>query len=104
MKRYIILSAVLLSIFLGNKTFAQVSLQVNIGLQPVWGPVGYDHVEYYYMPDIDAYYYVPGHQYIYFEGGRWVFAAALPPRLNYDVYKGYKVVINDPKPYLHNDR
>ncbi|HEY6902215.1 MAG TPA: hypothetical protein VI233_16275 [Puia sp.] len=81
---------------------AQVSISVNIGTQPQWGPVGYEHVDYYYMPDIDAYYYVPRHQYIYLDGGRWIFAAALPPRFaSYDVYRGYKVVVNEPRPYLH---
>ncbi|TDW96688.1 hypothetical protein [Dinghuibacter silviterrae] len=83
---------------------AQVQFSVNIGLQPSWGPVGYSHVEYYYMPDIDAYYCVPRHQYVYMDGGQWVFAPALPRRFGgYDVYRGYKVVINDPEPYRHCD-
>jgi len=105
MKKGIILLTILAGVFLAGRTNAQVSLSVNIGLQPIWGPVGYDHVEYYYFPDIDAYYYVPDHQYIYFEGGRWIFAAALPPRFHdFDVYHAYKAVVNDPKPYLHNER
>jgi len=79
----------------------RVSLRINIATQPVWGPVGYDHVEYYYMPDIDAYYYVPTSQYIYMQRGRWVFAASLPSRFNYNVYTGYKVVVNDRTPYRH---
>jgi hypothetical protein len=85
---------------------AQVSvgLNINIGSQPVWGPVGYDYVEYYYMPDIDVYYYVPRHQYVYLSGSRWVFAMSLPVRYrSYDLYTGYKVVINEPRPYLHAD-
>ena len=28
----------------------KVGFSVNIGTQPEWGPVGYDHVEYYYLP------------------------------------------------------
>src|SRR5258707_1092909 len=87
-----------------NKTAGQVhvDLHVNIGSQPQWGPVGYDHVDYYYMPDIDVYYYVPQQQYIYPDGGRWVFAAALPDRYrSYDMYRGYKVVVNEPEPYRH---
>jgi hypothetical protein len=104
MKKIISIVALLLSGFMFHSASAQVRVQlnVNIGSQPVWGPVGYDHVEYYYMPDIDAYYYVPNHQYIYQEGGRWNFATSLPSRFNnYDIYSGYKVVINDPKPYRH---
>ena len=85
-----------------NQSKAQVNVNINIGSQPVWGPVGYDHVDYYYLPDIDAYYYVPQRQYIYLNNGRWTFASALPMRFkNYDIYKSYKVVVNEPKPYLH---
>ena len=29
-------------------TNAQVHVDINIGTQPVWGPVGYDYAEYYY--------------------------------------------------------
>lgn len=80
----------------------KVSVNVNIGSQPSWGPVGYDHVDYYYMPDIDVYYSVPRQQYIYLDGGRWTFAVALPVRYrDYDVYRGYKVVVNEPEPYRH---
>ncbi|SRR5258708_6998709 len=80
----------------------QVSVNVNIGSQPQWGPVGYDHVDYYYMPDIDVYYSVPRQQYIYLDGDRWIFAGALPQRCrSYDIYRGYKVVVNEPEPYRH---
>lgn len=104
MKKTILIAALLLSGFLFQTVGAQVHVRfsVNIVSQPIWGPVGYDHVEYYYMPDIDVFYYVPKHQYIYQEQGRWIFAASLPSRFNnYDMYNGYKVVINDPKPYRH---
>lgn len=105
MKKMIFLSMMFFTgIMTYNETKAQVSVNINIGSQPVWGPVGYDHVDYYYMPDIDAYYYVPARQYIYTERGRWIYATALPSRFgNYDIYRGYKVVVNEPKPYLHAD-
>jgi hypothetical protein len=81
---------------------AQVHVNVNIGAQPLWGPVGYDVAEYYYLPDLQMYYYVPRHQFIYLNNGNWVFANGLPARYHsYDLYSGYKVVINEPKPYLH---
>jgi hypothetical protein len=76
-------------------------LNVNIGSQPAWGPVGYSHADYYYMPDVDAYYDVPSHMYIYNENNVWVHRAYLPERYrNYDVYHGYKVVVNQPNPWL----
>ena len=82
-------------------TNAQVSVSINIGQQPAWGPTGYDHVDYYYLPDIDSYYYVPSHQYVYLENGAWVWRNSLPSRYSgYDLYSGYKVVMNQPKPYL----
>jgi len=102
MKKVTLITALLFSGFLFQAANAQVrvSLQMNIGSQPVWGPVGYSHVEYYYMPDIDVYYNVPSRQYIYMERGNWIFAAALPIRYNYyNIYTGYKVVINEPNPY-----
>ena len=35
-----------------NFASAQVSVNVsfNVDAQPEWGPAGYDHVNYYYMP------------------------------------------------------
>jgi len=84
---------------------AQVSLSINIGHQPAWGPTGYNHVDYYYLPDIESYYDVATGQYIYLDGGRWINSRALPPRYaGYDLYSGYKVVVNRPKPYLNFSR
>ncbi|PSL45735.1 hypothetical protein CLV51_104442 [Chitinophaga niastensis] len=106
MKKLLLVICLLISgFFYGSLVNAQVKLNVNvnIGSQPVWGPVGYDYAQYYYLPDADAYYSIPNHQYIYQNGGRWVFASALPGRYNYDPYRSYKVVVNDPKPYLHPD-
>jgi len=82
-------------------TKAQVNLSINIGSQPQWGPTGYDHVDYYYLPDVDAYYYVPTSQYVYQNNGSWIWRNSLPSRYgNYNLYNGYKVVMNQPKPYL----
>jgi hypothetical protein len=81
-----------------------LSIGVNIGNQPEWGPVGYDRADYYYMPDIDAYYDVNAHTYIYFNNNVWVHSVVLPPRYaGYDVYHGYKVVINRPEPWRYEN-
>lgn len=85
-----------------NKSTAQISVNVNIGAQPSWGPSGYDRAEYYYLPDIESYYYVPKRQFIYISNGRWTFSTSLPTRYrDYDLYRGYKVVINSPEPYYN---
>jgi hypothetical protein len=86
-----------------NKSFAQVSVNINIGSQPLWGPVGYDYAQYYYLPDIDAYYSIPEQQFIYFSNNRWIHGRALPSHYHYDLDRGYKVVINDRDPWLRND-
>ncbi len=107
MKKIMILAALMITgLVYYNQANAQVRVNVNlnIGSQPVWGPVGYDYAEYYYMPDIGAYYDVPQRQFIYMEGNRWCYATALPARFgNYDLYRGYKVVINEPRPYMHDN-
>jgi hypothetical protein len=103
MKRIISGCLLMISLSLaGQQASAQVRVNINIGTQPLWGPVGYDEVEYYYLPDVEAYYYVPRRQFVYLNGGNWIFATSLPPRYRtYDLYTGYKVVINEPRPYIH---
>jgi hypothetical protein len=78
------------------------SIGVNIGDQPVWGPSGYDHADYYYIPDINSYYSVSEHQYIYKDGKNWRHGASLPSSYHYDPYHSYKVVVNQDKPYRNN--
>lgn len=102
MKKILLITAIIFSAFY-YKADAQVSVNINIGRQPVWGPVGYDYVDYYYLPDYDVYYDVPRGLFVYFDFGRWNFAATLPPRYgHYDLYHSYKVVINSRDPWLRN--
>ncbi len=83
---------------------AQVRVSINIGHQPAWGPVGYDHADYYYLPDVDCYYDIEGSKFVYYDGGRWIYASTLPPRYGHvDLFHSYKVVVNEPRPYLHAD-
>jgi hypothetical protein len=102
MKKSIFLLSFIVAGFLAKPVAAQLrlGLNFNIGTQPVWGPTGYDHADYYYMPDIDVYYNISNRQYIYMERGGWQFSSSLPSRYrNYDLYSGYKVVMNGNRPY-----
>lgn len=86
---------------------AKAQVNININLQPAWGPVEYDYVEYYYLPEYEVYYDVPRQRFVYFDGGRWLFGASLPARYGaIDYYSTYKVVINEPRAYrgFHNHR
>ncbi|MFV8345744.1 hypothetical protein [Flavobacterium sp. ZB4P13] len=79
-----------------NTMQAQVSVNVNIGSPPAWGPVGYSAVDYYYLPDVQAYYDIRATQFIYFGGGKWIRSRNLPYQYrNYNLYNGYKVVLTD---------
>lgn len=84
---------------------AQVSVNVNIGTPPLWGPSGYSDVRYYYLPDVEAYYDVKSSNFIYYSGNTWVQRSYLPKQYkNYNLYNGYKVVLTDYRgnsPYVH---
>src|SRR5476651_1387204 len=106
MKKFLFIAALLFGCLSFKLADAQIGIHigVNIGAQPDWGPVGYTHADYYYMPDIDAYYDVPHHQYVYNDNNTWVHNNTLPARYgNYDRYHGYKVVVNQPNPWEHHD-
>jgi hypothetical protein len=109
MKKIVVIMSVAMSLLTVVSSNAQINISLgsNIGSQPVWGPVGYNHVDYYYLPDVESYYYVPTRKYTYLDNGRWISSTRLPSRYaNYDIERGYKVVMNEPKPYLHfnNDK
>ncbi len=100
------LVAVGLFLLVSSLVQSQVSVNVNIDLRPpVWGPVGYSNVEFYYLPDIEVYYDIRASQFIYFHRGRWYRSKYLPaPYRSYDLYNGYKVVMADYRgdtPYMH---
>src|SRR6478672_5680534 len=103
MRKVFFSSALILVLaFTFGRSNAQISVSVNIGLQPEWGPVGYDYVDYYYMPQYEVYYYVPERKFVYLDGGRWIFATALPPRYGtVNLFSTYKVVVNEPRAYMH---
>jgi hypothetical protein len=83
-------------LLIAGSASAQVSVNVNIGSPPAWGPSGYVETEYYYLPDVQAYYDIRASQFIYFGSGNWVRSRYLPRQYrNYDLYNGYKVVLND---------
>ena len=104
MKKLLFTATLLAGAALVSPAQAQISFTINIGDQPSWGPTGYDHVEYYYIPDIQAYYYVPSHEFVYLNRGHWTFSRELPPRYyDFDLYHCRKVVMNEPQPYLHFD-
>lgn len=87
---------------LAMASYGQVSVNVNIGQPPVWGPP-VTVQEYYYLPDVESYYDLRSSQFIYLNRGNWVRSASLPQRYrSYDLNRGNVIVIDDyhgPAPY-----
>jgi len=110
MKKCTLCVVLVISCLVFSITNAQVNVCVwcasNVNEQPDWGPTGYNFVYYYYMPEMEVYYYVPGHRFIYQKKGVWITSPTLPARYAvFDLYRVYKVVINDDDnyPYLNDD-
>jgi len=101
MKKNLLMLVLLTSAIFSTPAHAQ---DVNVSMQPIWGPVGYNYVNYYYIPAIEAYYSVPYQTFTWFNGATWVTTTDLPPAYaNFDLYHAYKVVLNVPNPwYRHN--
>ena len=104
---FLFIATLAAAVLVSSTVHAQVGIRLdfNVDRQPVWGPTGYDHVEYYYLPDIEAYYNVPQHMFYTNEGGRWIGRSRLPSRYHdYDFYHSYKVVVNEREPYLQHEK
>lgn len=85
-----------IALFFAGGMQAQISVNLNVGTPPLWGPSGYSDVRYYYLPDVEAYYDVQSSKFIYYSGNTWVRRGHLPKQYrNYDLYNGYKVVMTD---------
>ncbi len=102
---------------------AQVSINVNIGSAPVYHAPRYEapvyeepvcevpvraQFDYYFLPEINAYYDVHHTEYIYLERGNWVRSRRLPVAYcNFDVRRARTIVINDyhgSRPYDNYNR
>ncbi len=93
---------VLLFTFSISNVQSQVRVNFNVQSQPLWGPVGYNYANYYYLPEADVFYSVPENKFFYPEENKWVAANNLPSRYNVDLFNTYKVVVNKPRPYLNH--
>ena len=110
MKKLILMSALVMG-GLGIKTAdAQLGIHVNLRFgTPVYAPAPvvvnepvYD--DYYYLPEVEAYYSVGEHCYYYQDGDRWISAAYLPGRYrNFDWRTAQRYEIHSNRPYMHDD-
>lgn len=78
-------------------TNAQVAINVSLGARPQWHNESRceNNTNYYYLPEIEAYYDVTSATFIYNGSRGWVRAAYLPEYYgNYDVNRGLKVALS----------
>lgn len=114
MKKIYLLSAMVLAGLFANKAQAQISVHIgfNVPVRPVYAPqpqVIYnddfdDSDDYYYLPEVEAYYSVPLQCYFYNDGNRWVRAQYLPGAYrNYDWRSARRFEIRGRRPYMNHD-
>jgi len=125
MKKLVLLSAIAISGLFYNTANAQIRIHLGINLFPhhvyvrpavvdvqpapvVYqdnGPADYDNNDdYYYLPDVNAYYNVAQQCYYYNDGDNWISCAYLPGEYrNYDWMHARRFEVRAPRPYLHND-
>lgn len=113
--------AILLAAGAGLLTFKTANAQIGLHVSLNFGPVAtrvvvpapvrvlqtdyYDNTDdYYYLPDVEAYYSVPQHCYYYNDGARWVSAAYLPGRYHdFDWRSARHYEVRAARPYMHHD-
>ncbi|OIR14350.1 hypothetical protein GALL_48230 [mine drainage metagenome] len=105
MKKLILLTVFVASSAIINYSAAQVRFNVNVGFGlPGWIAAGNTVAEYYYIPEIDAYYDVPQREFIYLNNGAWVFSAGLPGMYaGFDLYNCRKFPVYESRPYLNGN-
>ncbi len=106
MKKFILPIIIAASTLVSATAQAQISINFRIGtpvvtrcLPPPQPVAVYD--DYYYLPEVEAYYSVPEHCYYYMDGGRrWVSAAYLPGRYHdYDWRSARRYQVRAVRPF-----
>ena len=116
MKKIYLLSAVVLAGLFANKAQAQISIHIglNIPARHVYVPAPQPEViynddfddsdDYYYLPEVEAYYSIPLQCYFYNDGGRWIRAQYLPGAYrNYDWRTARRFEVRGRRPYMNHD-
>lgn len=113
MKKLATIIAVTAGLLTVKAADAQIGIHVsfNLGTPAVVVPqpaaVQYpdydDSDDYYYLPDVEAYYSIPQHCYFYMDGNRWISAAYLPGRyhdMDWRAFRHYEV--RGERPYMNH--
>ncbi|MCW2121039.1 hypothetical protein [Flavobacterium sp. 7A] len=90
------LLAVGIVLIVSSSVQAQISVNLNIGSRPVWAPVqGYSNVDFYYVPEVHAYYDTHASLYVYQNGNNWVRSRNVPTQYrNVNLNNCHTVALN----------
>jgi hypothetical protein len=111
MKKVFIISAIALSGLIYKSASAQIGVRIGLGFAPrrietVDQPQQYveQNDDYYYLPEVDAYYNVYEQCYYYFDGENWISSAYLPGEYrDYDWSNAPRYEVRAVRPYLNDD-
>jgi hypothetical protein len=107
MKKLMTISAIVLAALLSKNADAQVGIHVNLNIghpRPVIVAQAPVYDDYYYLPEVEAYYSVPQQVYYYMDGGRWTSARYLPGKYhNYDWRSARRYEVHAQRPYMNHD-
>lgn len=102
----IALPTVLLLGFSGCDTLSMTSVSAQVRYDnPRWAPPYYEGVRYYYIPDIEIYFDLSRHEFIYLQDGRWFSSPYLPQfYAGFDLDNCFSIAlsINVFKPWMHH--
>ena len=101
---------ILLSMFVAGMALsfsakAQLSVSLNFGARPnLWLPRGYETNDFYFIPEVNSYYDVPDHVFVYNQNGRWVRSSMLPGRYrDYDLRRSRVVAVRQQPPFWNDN-
>lgn len=114
MKKSVFIAALALAGFAYKSSDAQVRFHIGVNFgspiyrQPVAAAVEdvqyADGDDYYYLPDVDAYYDISNQLYFFMDGDRWVSAPYLPGRYHdFDWRYARHYEVRGHRPFMRND-
>ena len=85
-------------------TYVTPSTEVSYD-NPAWAPPYVQGVRYYYLPDIEAYYDLSAHEFVYLDNGQWSYSPGIPTIYgSFDLNDCFTVALdyNTYQPWMHH--
>jgi hypothetical protein len=116
MKKLALISALVMGGLFCNTAYAQIGINLGFHLgshhnapiaqiaveAPIYTETASSNYDYYYLPDVGAYYSIAEQCYYYNDGNNWISAAYLPGYNNYDWRNARHYEVRAHRPYLND--